>query len=266
MAAAALVLASLLALTPVAAGAPAQVVIADGHVDMGPRLDGGLWKIQIRDDTTQPATWRALPDVVLRAAEASKMTVPPGPDYAFLGAAGAPVWLLPQVQRPGVLWPGWNTQDPSIAGLVKREVTWRLHGVAGPGHFALFLNGTFGAPETVFDSAKPFPQETGIEAASHVHGNWAFTELGGYTLDVEMRTDAPDGRVLTDRETLRIVVGDGEVAAASPATSPAPASVAVVAPAETSGNPATWWYVGGGVIAVALLTLLVRLRRSGRVS
>lgn len=249
MAMAVLVLASLLS---IGAGAPAPVVIADGHVDMGPRLADGAWKIQIRDDTTRPETWRALPEVVLRAVGACRMAVPPGQEYAFLGTAGAPVWLLPQVQRPGVLWPGWNTQDPSIAGLVKREVTWRLHGVAGPGKFALFLNGTFGAPETVFDSTKPFPQETGIDAASHVHGNWAFTAPGGYTLDVEMRTDAPDGRVLTDREILRIIVGDGEVAFPVPAPAVTPAAA----------RPMTWWYVGGGVVALAVLILLIRLRRS----
>lgn len=268
---AALLLAAALATAPVAAAAPAPTVIADGHVDMGPRIVGGAWTIQLRDDTTQPATWRPLPDVVLQAVSAAKMAVPPGTDYAFLGAPGAPVWLLPQVQRPGVLWPGWNTQDPSIAGLVAREVTWRLHGVTGPGRFSLFLNGSFGKPEEVFDSGKPFPQETGIEAASHVHGNWAFSAPGGYTLDIEMRTTAADGRTLSDRQRLRIHVGDGEPAAAFAATtSPAPPGTsapprAVVAPREDGAASYGWWYLAGGVLVAGALivTLTVRRGRSG---
>ncbi|MDQ7810926.1 TIGR03773 family transporter-associated surface protein [Amycolatopsis sp. A133] len=261
---AALVLAAVLAAAPAAAAAAAPTVIADGHVDMGPRMVGGAWTIQLRDDTTRPATWRPLSDVVLQAGSASKMAVPPGPEYAFLGAPGAPVWLLPQVQRPGVLWPGWNTQDPSIAALVTREVTWRLHAVGGPGRFSLFLNGSFGKPEEVFDSGRPFPQETGIEAASHVHGNWAFSAPGGYTLDVEMRTAAAGGTTLSDRQQLRIHVGDGDPAGAflPPPTSGTPAAPrAVVAPREDDAANHGWWYLAGGVVVAGALAVALKARR-----
>ncbi|MFJ7213660.1 TIGR03773 family transporter-associated surface protein [Amycolatopsis sp. NPDC098790] len=271
-----LTLAAALATAPAAAAAPAPpTVIADGHIDMGPRMIDGAWTIQVRDDTTQPATWRPLPDVVLQAVSASKMDVPPGAEYAFLGAPGAPVWLLPQVQRPGVLWPGWNTQDPSIAGVVAREVTWRLHAVTGPGRFSLFLNGNFGKPQEVFGSTRPFPQETGIEAASHVHGNWAFSAPGAYTLDVEMLTATADGKTMGDREQLRIYVGDGDPAAAfvaatpsAPATTaPSPAPATRAATPNTNGDSAVWggwWYVLGAVVILAALVfaVLARTRRS----
>lgn len=260
-------LAAALATAPAAAAAPASpTVIADGHVDMGPRIVDGAWKIQVRDDTTQPATWRPLPDVVLQAVSASKMAVPQGSEYAFLGAPGAPVWLLPQVQRPGVLWPGWNTQDPSIAGVVDREVTWRLHAVTGPGRFSLFLNGNFGEPAEVFDSTRSFPQETGIEAASHVHGNWAFSAAGGYTLDIEMLTAAADGKTMSDREQLRIHVGDGEPPAAfAAAPSQAPATTPAAAPSEDGAIWGGWWYVLGAVVVlVALLFALLARTRRGR--
>jgi putative ABC transporter-associated repeat protein len=269
---AAFTIAATLATAPAAAAAPAPpTVIADGHVDMGPRIVDGAWKIQVRDDTTQPATWRPLPNVVLQAVSASKMEVPQGTEYAFLGAPGAPVWLLPQVQRPGVLWPGWNTQDPSIAGVVDREVTWRLHAVTGPGRFSLFLNGNFGKPAEVFDSTRPFPQETGIEAASHVHGNWAFSAAGGYALDIEMLTAAVDGKTMSDREQLRIYVGDGEPPAAfaaatsqAPATTPAPSTPAA-APSENGAIWGGWWYVLGAVVVLAALSFALPARtRRGR--
>jgi putative ABC transporter-associated repeat protein len=253
---AAVLLASTLSPLP-AAAAGSVVAIADGHIDMGPRMVDGAWKIQIRDDSATPGTWRPVPEVVLQAVGASSMTVPPGPQFAFLGASGAPVWLLPQVQRPGVLWPGWNTQDPSIASVLGREVTWVLHDVRGPGHFTLFLNGNFGTPEVVFDSSKPFPQETGIEANSHVHGNWAFSAPGSYALDIDMHTTAPDGRTVSDRQTLQVFVGDGDAAHAylAPATTTPPSSDAPTpAPAaQPAGPDRTGWIAGIAAGTVLLL-------------
>ncbi|HET6704467.1 TIGR03773 family transporter-associated surface protein [Amycolatopsis sp.] len=247
--------AALLLPTPAPAAAAASVVaIADGHIDMGPRLVDGVWKIQLRDDSATPVTWRPVPEVVLQAVTASSMTVPPGPQFAFLGASGAPVWLLPQVQRPGVLWPGWNTQDPSIASVLGREVTWVLHDVRGPGHFTLFLNGNFGTPEVVFDSGKPFPQETGIEANSHVHGNWAFSAPGSYALDIDMHTTAPDGRTLSDRQTLQVFVGDGDAARAYRAPAPTPAPTAPPSSgAAPAGPDRTGWLTGIAAGAALLL-------------
>ncbi|WP_410643266.1 TIGR03773 family transporter-associated surface protein [Amycolatopsis sp. lyj-346] len=267
--AAAVLAAALLTAGPApAVAADGVTVIADGHVDMGPRIVDGAWKIQIRDDSATPVAWRPVPQVVLQAVGASSMTVPPGPEFAFLGRSGAPVWLLPQVQRPGVLWPGWNTQDPSIAPVIGREVTWVLHGVHGPGQFTLFLNGNFGTPEIVFDSTRPFPQETGIEANSHVHGNWAFSAPGSYALDIDMHTTAPDGKTLSDRQTLRVFVGDGDAAQAyiAPAT-PSPSATASSASAQVA-QPAepdrTGLLLGSAAGVVLVLGGVLWWRRSRR--
>lgn len=180
-------------------------VLADGHVDLGPRLVDGRWTIQLRDDAPRPPVWRELGDVVLVARDAARVELPDDPAYAFLGRPGARVWLLPQVQQEGVLWPGWNTQAPEVVRRVRREVTWRLLRVRGPGHFVLFLNGAFGAPQMVFDSAKPLPQETGIDVDTHVHGNWVFSAPGTYLLEVEM-----EGA----KGTLRFFAGPGDAQAA----------------------------------------------------
>jgi putative ABC transporter-associated repeat protein len=251
-------------------------VIADGHVDMGPRFVDGKWTVQIKDDRTSPPSWRDLSDVVLQVPDAAKAQVPADPAYSFLGAAGNSVWLLPQVQRPGVLWPGWNTQDPQVASTVSREVTWKLHGVRGPGSFVLFLTGNFGAPQAIFDSTKAFPQETGVEINSHVHGNWTFSAAGTYLLDVEMSASANDGKALADRRTLRIHVGDNRPEAAFdvgtttttvPPTTVPPSTTArddtVVTTTQQSSTP-PWWLIG---VAIAILlsgVAWIALRRRGR--
>ncbi|MFJ4873180.1 TIGR03773 family transporter-associated surface protein [Streptomyces sp. NPDC088757] len=236
-----------------------RTVIADGHIDMGPRFDHGTWTVQIRDDTTRPATWRDTDDVVLRVADAAKVRVPDGAEFSFLGKPGEQVWLLPQVQSAGVLWPGWNSQEPQVAARVAREVTWQLTSVRGPGDFVLFLNGSFGTPKILFDGRKKLPQETGIELNSHVHGNWAFTEPGTYLLGVRMSATTKDGEHHDDQRTLRFSVGSQDpqraFAAAPPATTgSAPAASgprASPVPAASGDSTAPLWWGAGGAAVIA---------------
>ncbi|WP_367127587.1 choice-of-anchor M domain-containing protein [Saccharothrix sp. HUAS TT1] len=265
-----LVAAAALLLVQPAAHAEPPVVIADGHVDLGPRLVDGAWTLQLRDDTGAGPVWREPADVVLQVADAARTTVPDDPAYAFLGTPGADVWVLPQVQDQEVVWPGWNTQDPSIADVSGREVDWRLHDVRGPGRFELFLTGAFGAPETIFSSERPYPQETGVEAGTHVHGNWVFTAPGAYSLDVEMATAEGRG----DRATLRVHVGPGDPAAAFAMTGQSAPPVDTTgqnvpppgtAGARPAGNPPWAWIAVGGVLAAGLVAALVaRSRRTAR--
>ena len=240
--------------TPVA-HATERTVISEGHVDLGPRIVDGRWTVQLRDDTGGQPVWRDLSDVVLHVADGAATTVPDDPAYAFLGTAGTPIWVLPQVQGDGVVWPGWNTQDPSIAEVSGREVDWRLHGVSGPGRFELFLSGNFGTPEPIFAADRPFPQETGIEKGTHVHGNWVFTAPGSYQLDMEMSTQ--DGK--SDRRALRIHVGPGDPTDAF--TDPAPRSAAPDPTAAPDTPDRTWIVAGAGVLLVIALLLVPALRR-----
>ncbi|GAB2673476.1 choice-of-anchor M domain-containing protein [Kribbella swartbergensis] len=230
-----------------------EVVISNGHVDLGPRFVDGTWTVQVRDDTTEPAVWRELEDVVLQATNKAQVAVPNDPAYAFLGTPGQKLWVIPQVQQDGVIWPGWNTQDREVATRVDREVTWRLDGVRGPGAFTLFLNSDFGKPAPVFDSRKPFPQETGIETNTHVHGNWTFDAEGAYSLDIAMTARLTDGQQVTDRRTLRIYAGDGDVRTAFAATTPAP---------EAGGGSQWIWLGGGALVLIAAAVLLIRKVRT----
>ncbi|WP_229072012.1 TIGR03773 family transporter-associated surface protein [Actinoplanes sp. DH11] len=192
----------------VTAAAGGKKVISDGHVDMGPQLSGGALAIKIKDDSTTPATWRELADVTLKVTEKAVIDVPSGAGYAFLGKAGDKVYLLPQSQQSGIVWPGWNTQHESVVKGTKGDVTWRLKQVSGPGDFKLFLTGSFGTPEVVFDSAKTLPQQLRIAPNTHAHGNWAFTEAGLYKLTVDMTATTTAGKSVSDTKTLTLAVGD----------------------------------------------------------
>ncbi|RKN47915.1 LPXTG cell wall anchor domain-containing protein [Micromonospora endolithica] len=189
-----------------APAAGARQVIADGHVDMGPQLSGNSWTIRIKDDRTSPPVWRETADVVLHVRDNARITVPAGAD--FLGRQGDAVWLLPQSQQAGIVWPGWNTQHESVVSGVKGSVTWALKGVSGPGRFALFLTGSFGKADVLFDSVKAFPQQLSVPLNTHAHGNWAFTRPGLYRLAVQMSGTTSAGKAVTDTKTLTIAVGD----------------------------------------------------------
>lgn len=195
-----------------AAGATAQagsrVVIDKGHVDMGPRIIGGEWRVQLKDDSVSPLVWRDLADLVLHAHDPSRLEIPAGGAFSFLGSPGSTVYVLPQVQQSDLVWPGWNTQDPSVLAAVPGDVTWRLRGVDGPGRFVLYLAGSFGDTEVLFDTGEALPQELQIGRNTHVHGNWAFTAPGIYRLSVEMAATGGDGTAYSDTRTLTIVVGD----------------------------------------------------------
>ncbi|MFI6349133.1 TIGR03773 family transporter-associated surface protein [Streptomyces sp. NPDC050560] len=242
-----------------------RVVLSDGHLDIGPRFDHGTWTVQIRDDTAHPAVWRNTSDVVMRVRDRARIEVPESEEFGFLGDPGDTVWLLPQTQREGVLWPGWNSQEPRVAAAVDREVTWQLTGVEGPGRFVLFLNGSFGTPKVLFDGAKKLPQETGIDVDSHVHGNWAFTAPGSYLLRVRMTARTKDGGHEGDERTLRFSVGPQDPRRAfaaephTPTTTPAASPRAADARARGSSAP-LWWGVGGAAALASVAAVLVGRR------
>lgn len=232
----------------------ARVVIAAGHVDIGPRVIDGTWRIQIRDDTVQPAVWRDPADVVVQAVAASRLVVPPDPALSFIGNPGQEIWLLPQVERSGLAWPGWNTQDPSVGENGAGGVDWTLHRVTGPGAFVLFLTGSFGEPSVLFTSAKVLPQAVHIEPATHAHGNWAFTKPGVYLLEVEMSTR---GQVRhSARATLAFAVGDASPETAFQALTQQAKSAAAAANdgmAPAARNSALTIAIGAGVVTALLV-------------
>ncbi|GAA3781853.1 hypothetical protein GCM10022225_82830 [Plantactinospora mayteni] len=243
-------------------------VISDGHVDMGPQLTGGTWTIRLKDDTVSPPVWRDLTDVVLHVKDKAKTTVPAGAD--FLGKEGDTVWLLPQAQQSGIVWPGWNTQHESIVGAVQGNVAWTLKGVDGPGRFVLFLTGSFGNADVLFDSAKNLPQQLNIPPNTHAHGNWGFSKPGLYRLQVQMSGTTSAGKAVTDTRTLTVAVGDST----DPGSGFGGGSGDGSGDGSGNGNgglPRTGesWVVPasfGGALLVAVGVLLVYLTRRRRLS
>ena len=254
--------------------------ISVGHVDLGPRLIDGQWRAGLRHDAESGAVWRDPNQTVLRVSDAAVMTAPDSADYPFLAdVAGKPVYVVPQTQNPGVVWLGWNTQDPAVTATIDRGLTMRVGPVSGPGRAWLFLqSGTFGKPLLLADSGAA-PGDVWIDSGTHVHANWAFSAPGTYTATVTFLGTTTAGEAVSASTTLRFAVGDAASAsealamaapaAADAASAGASASSSGAAPAASGAAPASSSSASGAasgglpdwaflaIIAVAVLSLLV---------
>ena len=255
--------------------------ISVGHVDLGPRLIDGQWRAGLRHDAETGAVWRDPNQTVLRVSDAAVMTAPDSADYPFLAdVAGKPVYVVPQTQNPGVVWLGWNTQDPAVTATIDRGLTMRVGPVSGPGRAWLFLqSGTFGKPLLLADSGAA-PGDVWIDSGTHVHANWAFSAPGTYTATVTFLGTTTAGEAVSASTTLRFAVGDAASAsealamaapavadaasagASAPSSGAAPAASGAANPAGSSsasgvasGGLPDWAFLV--IIAVAAASLLV---------
>ncbi|WP_129843517.1 choice-of-anchor M domain-containing protein [Streptomyces sp. RFCAC02] len=206
----------------------------EGHADIGPALIDGAWEIRIKDDSSGNAVWRDPADVVLRLGDNAEQTVPEDGDYAFLGSAGDPVFLIPQTRLPDVLWLGWNTQHEELQADPPASITFSLHDLEGPGDLHVFFDyGGFRPPRQVFDGVGT-GQDLAIEPNTHAHANWAFSEPGTYEVTFTATIVSGSGETARPSADLRFLVGDAASAAvpadggANTGMAPAVAATAVV--------------------------------------
>lgn len=187
------------------AAADAKATLADGHVDVGSaRIVGGKLRSYVKDDTGRRVVWRAPSTVVVRVVDKARQRLPAGMNG--IGREGETVWMIPQVQQPGVIWAGWNTEEIS-SRQIRGGVGWTLRKVSGPGRVAVFQTGSFGDRDVLFTSARRLPQTYTIPPGTHAHGNWIFTRKGTYRMQFTMRVTTRAGKGLSDTATLTFRVG-----------------------------------------------------------
>ncbi|MFJ8084299.1 choice-of-anchor M domain-containing protein [Streptomyces sp. NPDC096205] len=204
------------AAAPVRAAAAAEdddvrtehTVLGEGHIDFAARVLDGTLQLHVKDGTVPGRTvWREPSALELRVKPAARNTLPPGGQFAFLGKAGDPVWLLDQVQQEGLLWPGWST-DHVAAGALRGGVEFTLAGADGPGSVALYTYDAMSGATVLFNSKDGVPDSFDVPANSHAHGGWAFTKEGTYRLTFRMSGTLANGRAVSDTVPVTFVVGD----------------------------------------------------------
>lgn len=192
------------------------VVLSEGHVDYAARILNGRLVSQVKDGTGGTPQWRSPDEVVFHLKSGAATTVP-SDAFAFLGPVSARIWQIPQTQKPGVVWLGWNTEEIGAAQATG-EVTWKLTAVSGPGSMAVYELDPFGKPVIIFNSKDGLPDGHNIRLGTHAHGNWAFTASGAYRLTFFHSVKLISGATVTDTQTVTFAVGDADPNALLPTT------------------------------------------------
>jgi putative ABC transporter-associated repeat protein len=182
-----------------APAAQPRTVLNDVHTDtVDVQYTDGRLALRTRVGN-EPHQYFAPDDVLfqLRDNDVSRIAVPGIPEYSFLGSAGTPVWIAPQVQDFSLLFAGWDTESLTAGTFAGDAVDLRLAGVAGPGALEVFQTDSFGLPLRVFSSRDESHKSLHQAVGSHVHANWAFTALGRYTVTFEATATDTAGRQLS---------------------------------------------------------------------
>jgi len=130
-------------------------------------------------------------------------------DMPALGAgSGQSVWVLPQSQNVMLPFLGLATEE--LAAGQWSTLSFTLGTVTSPsgtGHFALWQNDVFGTPIIRMSTADPGADVVTMNAGSHAHYNWGFTEAGTWTIELTASgTHATDGfKQTTETITFQVV-------------------------------------------------------------
>ncbi|WP_051704554.1 choice-of-anchor M domain-containing protein [Glycomyces sp. NRRL B-16210] len=193
-----------------------RLVLDEGHVDVlsVSRGESGL-DLAIKDGTRlhdQSDVYREPDDAVFHATTASEIVLGDqfaNPGYDRVGAPGQTRWHLPDTQRPGVLFAGWDTDRIPKGTLTNDAIDLELTGFSGPGDLVMLTVDDFGDASVKIDTAAALPQAIATSARTHAHINWFFSEPGVYRLTWQAEAEATDGTALVSApQDYLFVVGE----------------------------------------------------------
>ncbi|MGM1065756.1 choice-of-anchor M domain-containing protein [Saccharothrix sp. Mg75] len=225
---------------------PQRQLLATGHADLvSVFLEAGSLVVAGQSDVDRTATRFDPARTTVNVTDAALRPAPGSAAHAFLGVpAGAPVHVLPQAFRPGVLWAGWNTGSVPRGALAGDAVDITLREVRGPGRVEVYLSGVEG-PERVWSSHDPGLRTLRAAVPTHAHANWAFTAPGVYELEFTASATTSSGEPLTSAPArYAVVVGPLATAATTTALDVADTAGGLRLTGRVTGGPA---HLHGGV-------------------
>lgn len=213
-----------------------------GHVDILAKHNADGFDISLKDDTRlidKKSVERALNEVALVVGDNTKETrraAHQGVEFDFLGKQDDGFYHLPQTQRPGVIWPGYNTEAIDF-NKIDGEVSLNLQprDVPEGATWGTFIDGRLGeAPTVLSDSTK---NDHSIEStfASHTHIHWGFSKPGVYIFDANYSAKGKDGHEMKS-ESQEFVITVGKDAKEA-CTAPKPGAGQEPNQPEVPGNP-----------------------------
>ncbi|MDK4300535.1 choice-of-anchor M domain-containing protein [Corynebacterium propinquum] len=193
-------------------------LLHSGHVDILAKHQGNGLGISLKDDTRivdKKSVERPLNDVALVVRDNTKekrRDAHQGEKFDFLGKQEDGFYYLPQAQRPGVIWPGYNTEHidfDNIDGAVSLNLQPR--DVPEGATWGTFIDGQLGELPTVLSDSTKNDHSIESSFSSHTHIHWAFSKPGVYTFDASYSAKHKDGHEMKS-ETQEFVITVGNEA------------------------------------------------------
>ena len=133
--------------------------------------------------------------MILKVKPAAQTAVPASTNFAFLGTAGSPVWILPQAQNGELLYLGYGGDGIPDGVFTNNQVKVALKSVTGPGDFFSYRVDGLGNPQVLFNTRDGLTAAdvVTVQAGGDAHLNWAFTQPGDYSVIVEVSGILVDG-------------------------------------------------------------------------
>jgi len=181
----------ILLLSPLAGhNASAAALYTAGHADFGLAYDGGVLDFHFHGagafiDGQEVADERyPISNVVTLVTSETMLNLPV--DFPPLGALlGQTIWMLPETQFFSLPFLGLATEELNSADW--GNLTISLGAVTSPsaaGNFALWQSGTFGETLLHMSTADPAVDLVIMQAGTHSHYNWGFTEPGAWQIEM----------------------------------------------------------------------------------
>ncbi|MDP7052196.1 MAG: choice-of-anchor M domain-containing protein [Verrucomicrobiota bacterium] len=183
---------------------------SNGHGDLSVNHDGSEWSFSFRHED-------AIDDQIAVLYQNSKEIIPEDSRFNFLGDAGAPIWIIPQVAQPEILFLGMNAESTTKGVFREDHFNLELTSIHAPGDFFIWktslneidvdINSSDGITES---------DRTQFPARAHFHKNWGFNSPGTYRIGFTANGALANGGLSTESEEYFIdievnVVSVGEV-------------------------------------------------------
>lgn len=226
------------------------VTINNGHVDLRVMDVDGNFSVALGDDSRQHAkksVTRTIDSVTLEVTNLAKATrggnILADKSYDVLGPKGSELYVLPQAQQQGRVWPGFSSEELDRAKY-PNGATMTLTPVSAPEGgkwFAYTENlGTIQKMYATSEKASDIPLPPG----THMHTAWAFTKPGTYTIDVTARAkqastgerSAGGDEATAKTQRLTFVVGEQPGGDQGDAEGQVPSSENPAQPANPAGD------------------------------
>ncbi|WP_070507953.1 choice-of-anchor M domain-containing protein [Arthrobacter sp. HMSC06H05] len=169
------------------------VTISNGHVDLRAMEVGGKFSVALGDDSRQHAKESVLRTINSTTLEVTKLAkvkregnVLADESYDVLGPKGSELYVLPQGQQPGRVWPGFSSEALDRVKYPE-GATMTLTPVSAPegGKWFAYTE-NLGAINRMYASSEK-ASDVPLPPGAHMHTAWAFTKPGTYTIDVTAR-------------------------------------------------------------------------------